>query len=71
MLFLEELEGMKKNLVQKRESTLLEIKITDGIQKTKDQNFGISTMQEFTKMRVLEFSHFQTGQNLIFGNISI
>jgi hypothetical protein len=71
MLFLVELEGMKKNLVQKRESTLLEIKITDGIQKTKDQNFGISTMQEFIKMNLLEFSHFQTGQNLIFGNISI
>ena len=71
MLFLEELEGMKKNLVQKRESTLLEIKITDGIQKIKDQNFGIFTMQEFIKMKALEFSHFQTGQNLIFGNISI
>ena len=66
MLFLGELEEMKKNLVQKRESTLLEIKIIDGIQKIKDQNFGISTMQEFTKMRALEFSHFQTGQNLIF-----
>ncbi len=71
MQFLEVLEEMRKNLVLKRESTLLEIKTIDGIQKIKDQSYGISIMENILKGSLLEFFHYQTGQSLIFGNISI
>ncbi len=39
--------------------------------KTKDQNFGIFIMEDIHKASLLEYSHYQTGQSLIFGNISI
>ena len=63
MLYLEELEGMNKNQGQKRESTLLEIKIIDGIQNLKDQNYGMYIMEDTQKVSLLEYSHYQTGQN--------
>lgn len=61
----------EENQEQKREFTLLEIKTIDGIQKIKDQSYGIFIMEDIQKVSLLEFSHYQTGQNLIFGNISI
>ena len=39
--------------------------------KLKDLNFGISIMEDTQKVSLLEYSHYLTGQNLIFGNISI
>ena len=67
-----ELDVMKKNQEQRENLLILEIKIIDGIQKIKDQNFGIFiTMEDTQKVSQLEYSHYQTGQNLIFGNIFI
>ena len=39
--------------------------------KIKDQSYGIFIMENTQKVNLLEFSHYQTGRNLIFGNISI
>ena len=46
MLHLEEHEGMRKRVEQKREFTVSEINFINGIQKIKDLSYGIIIMQK-------------------------
>lgn len=61
---------MKKNHAQKREYTLSETVHTVGILKTNALNYGITIMGKLIKVRAFASSHYPTGQNWIFGNIS-
>ena len=63
MLLLVEREEMKRRVEQKREFSLLEINIIDGIPKTNDLNFGIFTIQLLKKVKVFVFFLLVTGQS--------
>ena len=61
---------MKKNLVQKKESSLLEMKIRHGIQRTRDQKCGNYITLRSKKEKAFVYSQSLTGQRQISGNIS-
>ena len=61
---------MKKNLVQKKESSLLEMKIRHGIQRTRDQKCGNYITLRLKKEKAFVYSQSLTGQRQISGNIS-
>ena len=61
---------MKKNLVQKKESSLLEMKTRHGIQRTRDQKCGNYITLRSKKEKAFVYSQSLTGQRQISGNIS-
>ena len=60
----------EKNLVQKKESSLLEMKIRHGIQRTRDQKCGNYITLRSKKEKAFVYSQSLTGQRQISGNIS-
>ncbi len=63
MLLLGVLDETRKKVEQKREYFHFEIQIIDGIQKIKDQKYGIYIMEEKIKGRVFVYFRSQIGQN--------
>ncbi len=61
---------MKKNLVQKKESSLSEMKTRHGIQRTRDQKCGNYITLRSKKEEAFVYSQSLTGQRQISGNIS-
>ena len=53
----EEDEGTKKNLVPKNDSSLIEMILDNGTQKTNALSFGISIMDENTTVNISAFFH--------------
>ena len=62
--------GRRENLVQKKESSLLEMKIRHGIQRTRDQKCGNYITLRSKKEKAFVYSQSLTGQRQISGNIS-
>ena len=60
----------EENLVQKKESSLLEMKIRHGIQRTRDQKCGNYITLRSKKEKAFVYSQSLTGQRQISGNIS-
>ena len=63
-------QALNKYLVQKKESSLLEMKIRHGIQRTRDQKCGNYITLRSKKEKAFVYSQSLTGQRQISGNIS-
>ena len=59
---------MKKNLVQKKESSLSVTQPRHGIRRTRDRRCGSCSTPRSRRARRSEYSHFPTGQRLIYGS---
>ena len=64
-----ELEEIRKKQELRKDSFRTEMNSDNGIQKIKDQNFGIYLMGEKKLANILEYFQFQTGQKWMYGNI--
>ena len=63
--------GARRDEEKSRQKKMLGQKSMLGIQKIKDLSYGITLIPERARKKQSGFSHYQTGQNLIYGNTSM
>jgi hypothetical protein len=60
---------MKRNRELKNDFFHIGMSSENGIQKTRDQNYGIFIMVDITMVNILEYFHRVIGQRWMYGNI--